>query len=152
MATKLNFCAFKKLPEKGVPGHLYFVKDTPTGAELLLASREGTLCPVTEFFNIQITEAHGADGRDGKDGRDGADGTPGPKGDKGDKGDVCYIGPAEVEEAVKNVRKALLQQRANFKARILEKMAATPEHPVYSIARAHLQSLLDETEKEIESL
>lgn len=146
MATKLNFCPFKNLPDKGVPGHLYFVKDSPTGPELYLAARDGTLCPVTELFNLHIAEAPGRDGRDGVDGAPGAPGHDGVKGNKGDPGDVCYIGPAEVEAAVQTVRAELVAQRASFKARILNKLETMPDHPVYRLVRVHLENLLRETD------
>ena len=148
MATKLNIVYLKNLPKLGTPGSLYFVKDGRDGSNLLLAARNGTLCPVDDLFNIQIAEAPGKDGRDGvdgKDGRGGVDGKPGPKGDKGEPGDVLYIGPAELEAAVQKVREQLVKQRAEFKARVLDKISQCGQHPAASLAKVHLQNLLKET-------
>jgi hypothetical protein len=44
------------------------------------------------------------------------------KGDKGDAGDVLYLGPAEMEAAVKAARLALIEQRARFLAAIADAM------------------------------
>jgi hypothetical protein len=151
MASKLNFCPFRNLPERGTPGHLYFVKDTPTGPELFLASRDRVLCPVTEFFNIHVTEAPGAPGRDGKDGRDGVDGKDGAPGPKGERGDVCYIGPAEVEAEIKKVRQTLLEYRAAVIGRLRQHVAdhsGENSGGVQRLLHLHYTNLL----KEIESL
>lgn len=115
MAPKLHFCTFKKLPEKGTPGHLFLVKDSPKGTQLLMAASNGVLCPVTELFNLQITEVPGRDGKDGKDGRDGVDGAPGAQGPKGEKGDITVVGDAELQTAVASLKKQ--------KAQVLGRMA-----------------------------
>ncbi|HYM76126.1 MAG TPA: hypothetical protein VE377_09135 [Candidatus Dormibacteraeota bacterium] len=151
MAPKLNFCPYKNLPEKGTPGHLFFVKDSPRGPELLLAASNGVLCPVTELFNLHITEAPGAPGKDsmvpgprGPRGLTGKDSTvPGPKGDKGDPGDITVVGDAELLAAVEKLR----AQKAAVLANITERLASMPEHPVYAVARQHLEQVLEEAKK-----
>jgi hypothetical protein len=140
MASKLNFCPFRNLPERGTPGHLYFVKDTPTGAELFLASRDGVFCPVTEFFNIHVTEAPGAPGRDGKDGRDGVDGKDGAhgaKGDKGDPGDITVVGDAELQAGVAKLK----AQKAAVLAKIIFNLEKLGNHPVYRVAKQQLEEV-----------
>jgi hypothetical protein len=139
----------KGLPEKGTPGHLYYVRSGPRGAELLLAARDGTLCPVTELFNLHIHEAPGRDGKDGVDGKDGAAGRDGKdgasiKGDKGDSGDVRYIGPADLDAALLKVKAELVAQRARFQARIVDTLAGLPNIPAARLAKLHLENLMKE--------
>ncbi len=140
MASKLSFVSFKNLPELGVPGHLYLVRDSPRGTELLLASRTGQLCPVTEFFHIQIAEATGKDGRDGVDGKDGApgkDGADGKPGDKGEPGDVLYVGPVEIAAAMQKLR----DQKAHVIASLRNKIATVGNHPAGKLAQIHLRDV-----------
>jgi hypothetical protein len=100
---KLNVVG--KLPPKGTPGSLYFVRESKhgDGGSLYLAAECGTLCPVSKFFNVTVAGQgekgeqglrgevgkQGQPGRDGKDGASGKDavrGEMGPRGFKGDPG------------------------------------------------------------------
>ena len=54
-----------------------------------------------------------------------------------------YVGPAELEAA----HKEILAFRARMLAVIQSKLAAMGEHPVYRIARQHLEDIQREAEK-----
>ena len=139
----------KGLPEKGTPGNLYFVRSGPRGPELLLGARDGTLCPVTEFFTLNVPVAKGDRGDAGPKGEPGEPSTVpgpcGPQGPAGPKGDTSfiYVGPAELEAA----HKEILAFRARMLAAIQAKLAAMGDHPVYRIARQHLEDIQREAEK-----
>jgi len=89
----------------------------------------------------------GKDGKDGKYGENGKDSiVPGPrgergergeKGDKGERGDVTVVGDPELQAAVEKIR----AQKAAAMATIAEKLAAMGDHPVYTIAKAHLEDV-----------
>jgi Collagen triple helix repeat (20 copies) len=78
----------------------------------------------------------GVDGRDGSDGRNGVDGAigaTGPAGPKGEKGEVLYVGDAEMAQAVKDARAAMIAQHARFLAVIENAMShAKNLHTSYS--------------------
>lgn len=144
MGVKLHNVSAKRLPTTGVPGHLYFVGDS---GELFLATKNGALAPVTEFFKI-TPEGHGPagrDGRDGVDGRDGKDGVSitGPVGPKGERGDVLYVGPAELAAA----HKTIVQRRAKTLAVIADSLAASQKYP--SGARALIQQTLNRVKRSL---
>jgi hypothetical protein len=84
--------------------------------------------------------APGKDGRDGIDGRDGATGATGAQGPKGDKGDVMYVGPAEMEAAVKFYRAEIINQRAKFWAAIDQAMADAGT--LHENKRKHTQNMI----------
>jgi hypothetical protein len=147
MASKLSICTSKNLPEKGTPGHFYFVKDARDGFQLLLAAANGTLCPVGDFFNIHISEAPGRDGVDGKDGLPGKDGVDGQsmKGEKGEPGDVLFIGPVELAAAMQVLRDRHALVLASIQNRI-ERL--DNHHPAAKLAVLHLQGVRNELIKE----
>jgi|SRR5579859_1176444 len=95
----------------------------------------------------------GKDGRDGKDsivpgppGRPGEKGERGEKGDRGEKGergDLSVIGDAELLAAVEKLR----AQKAAVLANLTDRLAAMGDHPIYRIARQHLEQVLEEAKK-----
>jgi hypothetical protein len=66
------------------------------------------------------TGLQGERGVTGPPGPQGPQGIAGPQGPKGDPGDVLYVGPEEMEAAVKAARLALIEQRARFMAAIAD--------------------------------
>jgi hypothetical protein len=76
------------------------------------------------------TGPQGERGLTGPAGPQGPQGIAGPVGPKGEHGDVLYVGPAEMEAAVKAAREQLIQQHARFLAAIYQAMlAAGTLHP-----------------------
>jgi len=103
---------------------------------------------------LSIRGEKGARGEKGDKGEKG-DSIVGPKGDKGDKGDkgergdVLYIGPAEVEAAVKAVRAELLRVRAAVLGRIAQEIA---DHQGTTSAERYLRMHLEKMQRDIERL
>ncbi len=197
MKPELNIVQdYRALPQKGTPGNLYFVRKGPHGAELFLGARDGTLCPVTEYFSINVAEVPpvgppGSDGHDGhpglrgekgdrgerglpgadstvcgprgfrgSDGLRGAPGATGRCGDKGESGEQGPPGPTGPagapgapayvyvdDAAVKQAHQQILAARARALAVLQDQMASMGGHPVYRLARLHLEEVKRELEK-----
>ncbi len=84
----------------------------------------------------------GAQGIPGKNGTNGVDGKSivgpqGPKGDKGDPGEVLYVGPAELEAAVKQLREEKARVRAALLSNILGSEVIHPT--VRQLLKSHLE-------------
>lgn len=150
MAVKLCLQPYKRLPEKGTPGWLYYCTDTPHGIELFIAARDGKLCPISEFFTVQVVGV-GPTGETGPAGKDST--VPGPRGEKGDKGergesgprgekgDVLVLGESELADAVRQLRNELLQRRARGLAVIADGLAHLGNTGAERLVRQHLEAV-----------
>jgi hypothetical protein len=87
--------------------------------------------------------APGPRGEKGADGLPGARGEKGDRGEKGESGDVTVVGNAELLAAVEKLR----AQKAALQALLATRIAEMGDHPVYMIARKHLENILEETRK-----
>lgn len=120
------------------------MRDSPHGAEVYIANRDGHLVPIKDLLSINIPVGPKGDKGDsivGPAGPVGKDSTvPGPKGDsivgpQGPPGDLTIVGDEELQAAVAKLR----AQKAAALATIAENMKAMGNHPVYTLARLHLE-------------
>jgi hypothetical protein len=144
MAPKLSFVPYRHLPERGERGMLYYVRDSPHGAEVYIASRDGHLVPIIDLLNINVPVGPqgemgpvGSTGPQGPAGPIGPQGDVGPAGPQGPAGDITVVGDAELQAAVAKLK----AQKAAALAEIAEKLQSMGDHPVYRLAAMHLQAV-----------
>ena len=148
-----------RLSSKGEPGSAYYCTDTH---DVYYAIADGTLLNLSDIFSgATVARAvgpqgeRGLQGAKGDQGPAGKDGQPGLKGDKGDKGergekgdkgdkgepgDITVIGDAELQAAVEKLK----AQKAAALANIALKISMLGDHPVYRVAKAHLEAVARE--------
>jgi hypothetical protein len=113
-----NFHSGKRLPVSLPVGDVFFDANK---RDFYIAIADGRLVPLASL--LAGPPIHGIDGVKGDKGdkgvgEQGPQGVPGPHGPKGEPGDILYLGPAEMQAAVKRLRLAMLEQRALFQAAI----------------------------------
>ena len=111
-----------RLPSLGTPGDVYFCVDT---GELFLCIGDGRPWLLKDLLNP----------KPGKE----IVGPPGPPGPQGPPGDVRYVGPAELEAAVKKLR----DMRARMHATIAQAIADSEHlpHAVKQLLKSHFEKL-----------
>ena len=76
----------------------------------------------------------------GPQGPKGEKGDTGAKGDKGERGDVTVVGDSELLSAVETLR----GEKARMLAKLIGKISEMGDHPVYRLAKLHLEEVLRE--------
>jgi hypothetical protein len=113
-----QFHSGKRIPSSLPVGDVFF---DASKRDFYIAIADGRLVPLASL--LAGPPIHGIDGAKGDKGDTGAQGigAQGPQGlqgPKGEPGDILYLGPAEMQAAVKRLRLAMLEQRAQFQAAI----------------------------------
>ena len=112
-----EFHSGKRIPASLPVGDVFFDANK---RDFHIAIADGRLVPLASL--LAGPAVHGIDGAKGDKGETGAQGETGVQGpqgvqgEKGEPGDILYVGPAEMKAAVKRLRTALVDQRAQFQA------------------------------------